>query len=102
MAALHNKCLPIVLLITIYTIVDAHDGSSQFHRIDCSPLEVFDLHTLKGLGFPMALFFCPAVGARPKTPHLQPDLDADASGAKYASKRDRDGRAIGSLMETRP
>jgi hypothetical protein len=102
MAALHNKCLPIALLITIYTIVDAHDGSSQFHRIDCSPLEVFDLHTLKGLGFPMALFFCPAVGALLKIPRLQSDLEAGASSAKYASKRGRDGRAIGSLMETKP
>jgi len=46
MPDLHKKELFRAQKSTISLSVDAHGGfSSQFHRISCSPLEVFDLHT---------------------------------------------------------
>jgi hypothetical protein len=61
MTGMHKKGLPFAQLSIISHSADAYGGfSSQFHRIGCSPLEVFDLHTYKGPGFPVALFFCPA------------------------------------------
>jgi len=46
MPDLHKKELLHAQKSTISHSADAHGGfSSQFHRISCSPLEVFDLHT---------------------------------------------------------
>ncbi|CUX12100.1 conserved hypothetical protein [Agrobacterium tumefaciens str. Kerr 14] len=46
MPDLHKKELFRAQKSTISLSADAHGGfSSQFHRISCSPLEVFDLHT---------------------------------------------------------
>jgi hypothetical protein len=46
MPDLHKKELFRAQKSTISHSADAHGGfSSQFHRISCSPLEVFDLHT---------------------------------------------------------
>ncbi len=52
MPDLHKKELLSAQKSTISHSADAHRWlSSQFHRISCSPLEVFNLHTYKGPGF---------------------------------------------------
>ncbi len=59
MPDMHKKALFTAQKTTISHTADAHGGFFlQFHRSSCSPLEVFDLHNLKGPGFPVALFFC--------------------------------------------
>ncbi|NTJ42922.1 hypothetical protein G6L28_09985 [Agrobacterium larrymoorei] len=51
MPVLHKKELKPAQKSSISHSVDAHGGfSSQFRRISCSPLEVFNLHTYKGPG----------------------------------------------------
>ena len=51
MPVLHKKELKPAHKSIISHTADAHGGfSSQFRRISCSPLEVFDLHNYKGPG----------------------------------------------------
>ena len=56
-AALHNFCLRIAQILGIKPIADARDGLLPVPSHQLFPSGGFNLHTLKGLGFPMALFF---------------------------------------------
>ncbi|HBT67436.1 MAG TPA: hypothetical protein DEB63_03355 [Agrobacterium sp.] len=67
MPDLHKKELFRAQKSTISHSADAHGGfSSQFHRISCSPLEVFDLQTCQAAEKSSGLLFWkPQGGNRP-------------------------------------